>query len=264
MKMIHLTPTEFITAQWIPPNLLGLKPGEVLRPRWNVVRRVVRVGYRLHAKDLKDEAHALLDTQKARVLAVALQDLCGARVELDGVVARALVQARRFGGPDRGIHGETVRMEAPSVMVADTRCVRLGTYYPGGGGWSHGPDGSEYDYEGGGLSTPRTVVLVRTEMGEVISGDFQRATDPVYLWYTPDLIDPASHPRPLAVWDPKASRLTWVSGEPDFTGKDHLFLAEILSCLEDVLRAGVRFNQTGMGAGNIQEGPAWPRSADAP
>lgn len=166
----------FLTAPEVPPNLLRLKPGDVIVPTSEHVRQVVRVGYRLHAREIKGEATALLNTPEGRRLALDMQTMCGACVELEGVVARALVQARRFGGPERGIVAD-VRALCGAAVVRGTRCVQLGTYYPGGGGWSHGPDGSEYDYDNGGLSHPRTVVLVRTyEYGEVISGDFRRST----------------------------------------------------------------------------------------
>ena len=73
----------------------------------------------------------------------------------------------------------------------------------------------------------------------------------IYLWYTPDLTDPASTPRPLAIWDGRAIR--WVRGEPATSGKDHLFMGSILADIPALIEDGVRFNQTGMSAGNVQE-----------
>lgn len=73
----------------------------------------------------------------------------------------------------------------------------------------------------------------------------------LYLWLTPDLVDPRSAPRPLATWD--GDKLEWYGGRaPDI--KEDGSLAEILADLPVMLSLGVRYNQTGMGAGNIQEG----------
>lgn len=174
LRYIQSPETAFLTAEEVPPNLFRLKPGDTLTPKGRV-RAVVRVGYRLHASDLRKEAEALLNTPEAGSAAMLLQRLCGAPLRLTHEVARALVQARGFGGPERGIH---VEMHEPRgrCTVWHVRQVRLGTYYPGSGGWSHGPDGSEYDYENGGLHKPRTVILVTTDLyGEVISGDFERS-----------------------------------------------------------------------------------------
>ena len=92
-----------------------------------------------------------------------------------------------FGGNVRGVLIEDWASEGPETTirkidlnspcpvrvgevfeVESTRCVRLGERYP--------PSGSGEDYEDGGLTQPRTVVLVRLRGSrtEVISGDLAR------------------------------------------------------------------------------------------
>lgn len=76
---------------------------------------------------------------------------------------------------------------------------------------------------------------------------------PLFLWYLPDLVDPASRPRPWAVWDGRA--LHWCAGEGDPMKAPSLFEAETIASLPEMLACGVRFNQEGMGRGNLYEGP---------
>lgn len=168
-------PDTFLTAADVPPNLLKLKRGTALRWKRRA-RTVVRVGYRKTADDYVDEAKEMLRSVAGQKVIDGLQFfLEGDRFgrasmlpELDNWIARRLVERDKFGGPDRGI---LVR-DAPGLDLADsalvvysTRVVRLGTYYPPSRG--RDPD----DYEDGGLAEPRSVILVRTDYGEVISGD---------------------------------------------------------------------------------------------
>jgi hypothetical protein len=77
-----------------------------------------------------------------------------------------------------------------------------------------------------------------------------------YLWLTYDLTDPAGKPRPLAKYkEDDPGTFEWAPGEPDSGGS--LFLAEVLSSLPWMLQQGVRFDQHGLGQGNVHEGPAW-------
>lgn len=169
----------FLTAQEVPQNLLRLKRGDVLR--WTRPPRVVeRVGYRKTAADFLDDAESLLRGEEGRAAVLALRRaLYGpsasrfdpAPKDLDWYVARRLAARDRLGGPERGL---VVRDPAYLVDYADTpvevhgtRVVRLGVYYP--------PSGGGEDYEDGGLEHPRSVVLVLSDIGEVISGDLRRA-----------------------------------------------------------------------------------------
>lgn len=173
----------FLPWDQIPPNLLRLRQDEEVVPQ--VWRPVYRVGYRLRADDHLDEAAALLADPGVNAalstLNRALRDagakdpnLIGAIVHAQGLhmaVARGLTQARRFGGPDRGIL-VLPDPALPSPMrrytVSSTRCVRVGVRFPS--------SGSGEDYEDGGLHPVKTVVLLtlREARGEFISGDFRR------------------------------------------------------------------------------------------
>ena len=103
---------------------------------------------------------------------------------MNWLLARALVRARGFGGPHRGVMVEDVpgpddrrilpvstpHWDGRPLLVESTRRVRLGTRYP--------PSGSGEDYEGGGLSGLRIAVVVRVSGGwEMLSGDLRRATE---------------------------------------------------------------------------------------
>jgi hypothetical protein len=189
-----VAPRAFLTAADVPPNLLRLKPGdwvEVLRRR-----TVVRVGYRLRADEVRSEAEAPLNAggeawELRRAFCRWLRPADPTAfltakefADLSWLVARRMVSARRFGGPDRGA---VVEEHPPSLVerggatyppevaqVHSTRVVRLGKRY--------GPCGSGDDYEDGGLESPRSVVLVRLSYAwcpERFSGDVRRCAAPV-------------------------------------------------------------------------------------
>lgn len=187
MSEIH-TPNApiFLTAAEVPPNVLRLQPGEQVRVLR--VRRVVRVGYRLSAKDFLPEAKRLLNTPASHAARLTLCVTVGVE-NIHGLtyaVARALAAKAGLGGPDRGIHvREDTGANALDVVypgaaygigevtyVESTRRVILGRYYP--------PSGGGEDYEEGGLAKPRTIVLVSLlGGGEVLSGDLERTGAPV-------------------------------------------------------------------------------------
>lgn len=86
----------------------------------------------------------------------------------------------------------------------------------------------------------------------------------IYLWLVADLTDPRCIPTPLATFrvdpgplgDPQPHGFTWAPGEGPryaYTYRDE-FMREIIADLPVLVERGVRFNQGGMGAGNIQEG----------
>jgi hypothetical protein len=162
----------FLTAADVPPNLLRLQPGDVLH--WTrEVRTVERVGYRKTAADFITEADDLLDSNEGRRITLALAKLLGTQVSLrlEWSAARALASKAGMGGPERGLHVREPFMypgiyEATPVVVHSTRIVRLGRYYP--------PSGGGEDYESGGITNVRSVVLVSCDFGEVISGDLAR------------------------------------------------------------------------------------------
>ena len=167
---------EFLTAAEVPENLLRLKPGDKLQ--WHTPRRVIRVGYRKSAQDYMDEAKKRLNSPASRSALLTLTINLGlppAGLDLQHPVARALAAKDGLGGPERGIwvqpriapEGEPEPLDLAPITVKSTYCVRLGTYYP--------PGGSGEDYEDGGLSSPRTVVLVVSTCGTTfISGDLRR------------------------------------------------------------------------------------------
>ena len=78
-----------------------------------------------------------------------------------------------------------------------------------------------------------------------------------YLWFCPNLIDPAAKHVPLATWD--GSSLVWAPGQPQSAKSCGGFMAEVIESLDWMLANGVRFDQTGMTAGNVVEGRPFTR-----
>jgi len=76
-------------------------------------------------------------------------------------------------------------------------------------------------------------------------------TPPRYLWLCRNLLNEGYYP--LAIWLEGA--LHWANGAPP-AGLAPV-LAEMVDTLEPMLQQGIRFNQTGYGAGNIQERDAF-------
>lgn len=86
----------------------------------------------------------------------------------------------------------------------------------------------------------------------------------IYLWLVSDLTDPRCIPTPLATFRlgedldglPLAHSFAWAPGEgPRFAYTyQSPVLREVLADLPVLVEHNVRFNQTGLGAGNIQEG----------
>lgn len=197
--------TTFLTREDIPPNLLGLHPGD--RVRVVTARAFVRAGYRLRSKDLQEEAeNALKDERGAGVRAAycALLDALqppkvpakmtglprGTQHRIAQALARDLVSARRFGGPERGVHvvpwapdaiapiGAARKFSAlvppvgTELVVDSTYIVQVGTYYAP----SYGSPPYYDDAEPGGLAARRPVVVVIPygHYPHMISGDLAR------------------------------------------------------------------------------------------
>lgn len=87
----------------------------------------------------------------------------------------------------------------------------------------------------------------------------------IYLWLVSDLTDPRCIPMPLATFRvgedlsglAYAHSFTWAPGEGprfDYTYRSPA-LRDVLADLPVLVELNVRFNQEGLGAGNIQEGP---------
>lgn len=196
----------FLTAAELPPNLLRLHPGDAVRVK--VARAVERVGYRLCAADLLPEVEAALQQPEGLALAQAFQRVVDTIVpdprrkpvqswvmdktgrDVAHALARQAVKARRFGGPDRGIHVRErpadvrgfvgvrrLQLPPPEVgavlTVKSTYVVQVGRYYPGSGGTPPYFD----DEESPGLAARRSIVLVVPAYGypPMISGDLERA-----------------------------------------------------------------------------------------
>lgn len=79
----------------------------------------------------------------------------------------------------------------------------------------------------------------------------------IYLWLLPNLIDPASRPHPLASYVPGRWFL-WAPGcNPELPAPMYPPETAVGSIIQDLpmlVGLGVRYNATGMGAGNIREG----------
>lgn len=177
----------FLTHEEVPPNVLGLKVGdpvEVLNPRV-----VTRVGYPL---SLSDARHAVeqvwsldADAALAALLgAVAIAPPVGGGLTLRGhsprvlramknALAYAYLEFHDFGGVDRGVEVQPAPWAAGKVLaVTSKRTVYVGKYYAPTY-WRDAWTG-ECDYQPGGLSPRRAVVLIGTDLGEFMSGDLSR------------------------------------------------------------------------------------------
>lgn len=172
MSQLMSSSGEFVTREQLPPNLKRLKKGDVVRLRPGATaRRVDRVGYRKTMLDYLEPAADLLRSVAGTAALRSLSNLVGQQVEakrVRDVIARALAQKDELGGRERGIvtyplHGG---LEGVQLEVLATRNVTVGTYYP--------PSGLYDDYEDGGLDPRATIVLVKTRLGWLISGDLER------------------------------------------------------------------------------------------
>lgn len=206
MDTLTLSRTTFLTPSEIPANLTRLQTGD--RVRVVTSRAFVRAGYRLSGPDLYPEVEAALSGPQGEPLVAAFLAFnhgLGSgrerprklsrrtRERLTQVLAWDLVSAWRFGGPERGIHvsmdgrldpkfiklgpwGPRSTTPIPTgteVVVGSTYTVRVGTYYAG----SNWQPPYYDDAEPGGLSDPRTiVVVVPLDRGtHLLSGDLERA-----------------------------------------------------------------------------------------
>ena len=159
----------FLTGETVPANLSRLKRGD--RLAWaDSKRAVVRVGYRKSALDFKDAAKDLVNSNPKLWGAYrTLRDATGAPDRyLFYALARGLASRARLGGPERGIVVEPQDWLPDEIEVETTRVTRLGNYYP--------PSGGGEDYEDGGLTDVRCVVLVKAKGVHplLISGDLRR------------------------------------------------------------------------------------------
>lgn len=86
----------------------------------------------------------------------------------------------------------------------------------------------------------------------------------IYLWLISDLRDPRALPTPLATYRisegldglPYPHAFQWAPGEGPRFGYTYRRQAtlELLQAVPNLIEQGVRFNATGLGSGNIQEG----------
>jgi hypothetical protein len=139
------------------------KEGAAASAYWKA--RVVKVALKVAREQLPE----LVDGKAGYDARRLLSDVIAAPVNVKKLIhalAWSMCQRDRCGGPERGIWVNYGGSDE-SLAVRGTRNVRLGTYYP--------PSGNGEDYEDGGLSSASVVVLISTDCGEVISGDYERA-----------------------------------------------------------------------------------------
>lgn len=173
--------THFLVAAEVPVQRGVVRAGD--RVRVLVNRPVVRVGYRLHPNDFREEAERLARTPEVHDAMTALRkalglpssalSIHGDRSRMREAVCVALVKQARFGGPDRGVVVD-VTDEGPLeeiVTVWGTRRHQLGIRYPA--------TGSHEDYEPGGLDGRRTITVCETNRGDFLSGDLEVVPDEV-------------------------------------------------------------------------------------
>lgn len=154
MGLVEPAPPVFITDP--PPNGPTLRVGDWVSLKPDAMW-VIRAGYRKRAADYLPEADRALAGLRYSSSWQAVIETLGvkpAHRDLRWAVARAMAQRDGLGGPDRGLLVEPVREDHRALLfqVVDKRMTRIGRYYP--------PSGSHDDYEDGGLSGARTVVLL--------------------------------------------------------------------------------------------------------
>lgn len=166
------------------------RPGDqcrILRPLW-----VKRVGYPLVWHELMDEvkadprvgqAWATLHAEPA-ALARAVSFLRSGFTSdpTEGVpryflqaAAKALVEARGFGGNERSLHYFTeeearelwLGHEGDTFTVAGKRIVKTGTRFASASGVTHTSDGPDDWDEPGGLADMKTHILLTTSGGKI-------------------------------------------------------------------------------------------------
>lgn len=142
-------------------------------------RFIKRVGYALHPNDLRDEMEGEQRYKDALDL-LGYGDLKGrAYRKLLDAVCFAEVAKRGMGGKERSLHyyqtaeqGEVFVLGADwrpdytgyELIVSGKRCVQTGTYYAP---WSGQDYEGGWDYEPGGLTNPKTHVLLNVGIGEI-------------------------------------------------------------------------------------------------
>lgn len=140
-------------------------------------RFIKRVGYALHPNDLRDEMEGEQRYKDALDL-LGYGDLKGrAYRKLLDAVCFAEVAKRGMGGKERALHyletvpmgslyrdGQLPDMTGQTLPVESKRCVQTGTYYAP---WSGQDYEGGWDYEPGGLTNPKTHVLLNVGIGEI-------------------------------------------------------------------------------------------------
>lgn len=164
----------FLTHAEVPANRL-VRVGD--RVRIPSGREVERVGYRLTIASQMPAADLLIRTPEGFQAAQALAVACGlkrihgsASNALRYAMATMLLQSKGYGGVERGV--EVKMWDGAFVgQVIEKRQAQVGTRYPG--------CGSGEDYESGGLSPRKTIVLVKVAgFGWAFSGDTEPAIEP--------------------------------------------------------------------------------------
>lgn len=188
MRLICTPPTEtpacegtFLLPADIPANLLRLKPGD--KVRCSRYRPVIRVGYRLTARNFKAQASQLVDTDEFQEAWNNLIRVAGCpimRHDMQAAVAYGLCAKAKCGGEWRGVvvNDDPWSFAYGTVWtVKSTRRVQTGKRYPPQS-WRDSFTG-ECDYDPGGLSKGKTVILVSVVEAstgfEIMSGDLERA-----------------------------------------------------------------------------------------
>jgi len=150
-------------------------------------RFIKRVGYALHPNDLRDEMEGEQRYKDALDL-LGYGDLKGrAYRKLLDAVCFAEVAKRGMGGKERTLHyyqtgtpeiftefdGFMPDYTGYDLTVSGKRCVQTGTYYAPSGGQHY--DG-EYWNDPGGLTNPKTHVLLNVGIGEIEACDVEPVT----------------------------------------------------------------------------------------
>lgn len=150
-------------------------------------RFIRRVGYDLHPDDLRDE---MAGSERFRAALKALgyasmRENRAYRKLLDAVLAE--VHMRGFGSRERKLHyyptvapgkirnhDQCPDLTGAILSVDGKRCVQTGTYFAP---WSDQTYEGEYEYEPGGLTNPRTHILLKTVYGEIEACDVEPAAN---------------------------------------------------------------------------------------
>lgn len=177
--------SSFLTSDEIPANK-SFKKEEFVRVL--VPRVVIRSGYRYSAADFRERAIQLVNKNGAAWFSAIdaadsafNQETARAPRKMSNAVynrflnfvAAVLCEKAGFGGPERGLHVQSLDLSTPQTCkVLGFARFQVGTRYAPS--WYTDRDVGIEEYEPGGLENRRTIVALETTWGNFLSGDCEK------------------------------------------------------------------------------------------